>query len=506
MSVITISRGTYSGGRELAACLAGKLGYPCINREDLSEQAVKLGVPVGKLQTAMVKPPRVYQRMGRERDQYLACITMILCEKILEGDLVYVGHTGHMLLPGIPNILRIRVLADPEFRIKSVMQSLNLSRQKAREYIENVDADRDKWVRFLYGIDWHDPFNYDLVINLDQTGIQNAATALCAMAELPDFRLSPASIKAIRNLYLGSKAHFALSVDPKTSFADVKVTANEGVVQVTYPPQQAEVASLVQEVLSGVSDIREVHATIAQSSILFIQDGFSPDTEAFDSVIRTAKKWDAAVELMSMSPNAGLSDPADPALQGYQPSEREAAVFRKENGGIEDDTAGDVKIDEGLSRSLDELRKRGCSGGSSKFYGDSEGLLSALQRKSGYSMVIIGDVFSSRGKDTQTRLKAEMKNLLGDNVKIPVVETSELQEQFRFGLGQVVRLLATLCIAAIAFLGVFTHQTEILNFLAAEQFHNLRILAVLFVVLLTPIFAYNFGSAMRQILKLFRLD
>ena len=506
MSIITISRGTFTGGQELAECLARKLGYKFMSREELSEQAIKLGVPAGKLQTSMVKPPRVYRQLGRERNQYLACITMILCEKILEGDLVYLGHTGHMLLSGIPNILRIRVLADSEFRIKSVMQRLKLDREKAKEYIRDVDIDRDKWVKFLYGIDWHDPFNYDLVINLHQAGIENAATALCAMAALPDFKLSPASIKAINNLYLGSKAHFALSIDTRTSFADVKVVANDGVVQVTYLPQQAEVTPYVKEVLSKVSGIKEIHATIAQSNVLFIQDKFSPDMETFGSVIKVAKKWDAAVELMSLPSGMGLYSSSDSALEGYQPEHLEAAANNKETGGIEDDTASVAKIDEGLSRCLDELRKQGCSGGSSNFYGDREKLLATLQRSTNYSMVVIGDILTGKEKATRTRLKAEMKNLLSENLSIPVVESSELEQQFKFGFKQTARLVATFAIALIAFLAVFTHQREVLNFLSGEQYRNLRILAVLFVVLITPLFAYNYGFSIRQILKLFRLD
>ncbi|UCE67247.1 MAG: cytidylate kinase family protein [Candidatus Zixiibacteriota bacterium] len=506
MSVITISRGTFTGGQELASHLAKKLGYQYMSREDLSEQAIKLGVPVGKLQTSMVKPPRVYRRLGRERDQYLACITMILCEKILEGDIVYLGHTGHMLLPGIPNILRIRVLADSEFRINSVIQRLNLNREKAKEYIRDVDADRDKWVKFLYGIDWYDPFNYDLVINLDQTGTENAATALCAMAELPDFKLSPASVKAINNLYLSGKTHFALLTDPRTSFADVKVTANNGVVQVTYLPQQAEVAPYVKEVLSKVSGVKEIHTTIAQSNVLFIQDKFSPGLEILNSVIKVAKKWDAAVELMSMTSSAAPSAPEDSSPGDYRRAQHEIVTSGEENGGIEDDTAADVKIDEELSKCLDELRKRGCSGGSSNFYGDAENLLSTLQRRTNYSMVVIGDIYTNKGTATKTRLKAEMKNLLSDNLNIPIVETSELEEQFKFGYKQVFKLLITFALALAFFLAVFTYQREILIFLSGEKFHHLRILAVLFVLIITPLFAYNYGSSMRQILRLFRLD
>jgi len=39
MSVITISRGTFSGGRWLAECVAGHLGYRCVNRDVIVEMS-----------------------------------------------------------------------------------------------------------------------------------------------------------------------------------------------------------------------------------------------------------------------------------------------------------------------------------------------------------------------------------------------------------------------------------------------------------------------------------
>jgi len=278
MSIITISRGTFGGGKAFAENLAQKLGYPCLSREQLSEEAVKLGVPVGKLQTAMVKPPRVYQRLGVEREHYLACITSILCKHALEGDLVYHGHTGHLLFPGIPHIFRVRVLAEMEHRIASVMDQLNLSREKAIDYVTAVDSDRDKWVRFLYGVDWHAPLNYDLVVNLTQMGVENASTALCVMAELPDFTLTPAAKKALQNLYLASRARFLLAHDKRTGHASVKVTANDGVVQVTYLPQDVEVAPLVPEILDSLEGLKEVHTTIAKTNILWLGKIANPTT------------------------------------------------------------------------------------------------------------------------------------------------------------------------------------------------------------------------------------
>lgn len=82
MAIITISRGSLAGGRELAERLAAELGCPCISREDLTAEAATLGVPVDKLQSSMTKPPSAYHGLRWDRDQYLACMTMLLCERI----------------------------------------------------------------------------------------------------------------------------------------------------------------------------------------------------------------------------------------------------------------------------------------------------------------------------------------------------------------------------------------------------------------------------------------
>jgi len=504
MAIITISRGTYSGGRELASKLASMLGYKYLPREDLSDRATKMGVPVGKLQMAMVRPPRVYQRLARERDQYLACITMLLCEEALQGDVIFQGHTGHLLLPGVPNILRVRVLAELEYRIRAVMADHGLSREKAKDYILNVDSDRDKWVRFLYGVDWHDPFNYDMVINLDQTGINNASSVLCSMAQLPDFKLSPAAEKSLMNLYLASKAHYALTADKRTSYADVKVTANKGAVTVTYLPQQSEVAPYVQEVLAHLTEIKEVNTTIARSSILYIQQKFDPQSDRFADVIRVAKKWDAAVELMCVA--EGGKCPGEQALISHAEEKATETTKSEYDGGIQDDTETKESFSAEVARSLDELVKCGCSGGHSTFYGTPDSLITSLQRRSTYSMVVLGDLFLDKGEATRVRLKSELKGLFSDRLSVPVVEDTELHQQFTFGIKQITTLVLSVAAALALFLGVFSYQRELLNFLTGEEFKHLRAVAVVVIAVLTPLFAFTYGTFTRQLLKLFRLD
>ena len=143
MALITISRQTFIGGQELGEQVAKRLGYRYYTREDLVAEAARKGIPVSMLEEAASKPPGLIEDIQGERDRYVACITMLLCEKALQENIVYNGHAGHMLLLGIPNILRINVIADMEYRVRSVRKRFGYSRMEARRYIKNVDEKRD---------------------------------------------------------------------------------------------------------------------------------------------------------------------------------------------------------------------------------------------------------------------------------------------------------------------------------------------------------------------------
>ena len=159
MQIICVSRGTHSGGTELAEQLARKLDYACLSREELNEAATNEGIPVGRLEMAMVSPGIFSERLALERDHYLAFTTSYLCDRAMEGGLVYHGRTGHFLLPGVSHVLKVRVLADLEYRIKTVMRDLGLDRGKARRYIEDVDEDRRRWVRSVFAVSGEDAAN-----------------------------------------------------------------------------------------------------------------------------------------------------------------------------------------------------------------------------------------------------------------------------------------------------------------------------------------------------------
>ena len=62
MSIITISRGSYSKGREIAEKVARKLNYECLSRDIVLEASEEFNVPEIKLVRAIHDAPSMLEK------------------------------------------------------------------------------------------------------------------------------------------------------------------------------------------------------------------------------------------------------------------------------------------------------------------------------------------------------------------------------------------------------------------------------------------------------------
>jgi cytidylate kinase len=230
MSVITISRGTFSGGKMLAEYLAQKLGYRCVDRDRIVEKAAASGVSQDDLRLAIEKPPTFLGQSAHTKYRYLALIQAALTAEVRNGNAIYHGLAGHLLLRGVPNILRTRIVAPLEARISMMRKQLNYSDSEAIAYIERMDRDRRKWTQFLYGVDWGDPSLYDVLLNLEHMSIGDAGEIICSALKQPRFEFTPECKRAMDDLALASLVRSNLALDPSTSDLEMEVTAVAGSV------------------------------------------------------------------------------------------------------------------------------------------------------------------------------------------------------------------------------------------------------------------------------------
>ena len=270
MAIIAISRGTFTGGQTLAERLAERLGYQCLGREELLEAAVAAyGIPVEKLRAAMDKPPSLWERLVSDRDIYLNYVRAMLCERVRGDNLVFHSFVGHLLLPGISHVIRVRVIEDMESRIEAAVRRHHLERKDAIARIKKIDRERSEWTRFLWGVDWQDPSLYDAVINLSRMGISGACELVAHMVELEAFKPTPQSLKAMEDLALGSRVWAALAMDSAVMGAGLKVEADDGVVTITGTVGSWEMVDAIPWVARRVEGVKEVRCNVEVAAPIY---------------------------------------------------------------------------------------------------------------------------------------------------------------------------------------------------------------------------------------------
>ena len=202
MAIITISRGSYSRGKEVAEKLAQELEYECISREVLLEASKEFNIPEIKLVRAIKDAPSILERFTQGRERYVAYVRAALLKHVQKDNVVYHGLAGNYLLQGIPHVLKVRIIADLEDRVAEEMKREGISAAKARELIKKDDEERRRWSLHLYGADPWDPMLYDLVIHLNTITVDDAVNLISHAVQLPGFQTTPQSQALIDNLAL----------------------------------------------------------------------------------------------------------------------------------------------------------------------------------------------------------------------------------------------------------------------------------------------------------------
>ncbi|WP_022664744.1 AAA family ATPase [Desulfospira joergensenii] len=500
MSIVLISSAPHGSGLKLAQNLSEKTDWPLYSRELVAQKAHETGIRLSRLETSIIKSPVISEKLAREKGLYLALVTKILCEQSKGQSLIYHGRAAHLLLPGIPGVIRVGLETPIDTRVENVMRDLNLTRAKARDYLDQLDEDIEKWVHYIHQESLQNPSSYDLFLNLSHLTLENAASILDETAALPVFKPTMESSRKLDDRCLAANAKIHLARNPATSGLDLGVRAVNGVVTVTYMPRQVAAADNISQALRGLKGCRENICTMAETNILWIQENFDPRGENFDQVTSLAKRWGAAIELLQLdSSGSQVGQLAPMENNGLA----EPAAY---TGGVEDDDPYPAVNDHGLLQTVDELVAIGRSAGGFSVSGGGRDVIDAVKDNNNYSLIILGDIFLSKGHETSTRETRELGMTLKERLKAPVITSKELHSKFLFGKAQALKLL-TFALASLLIYGlVFTFQKPILDILGGDLHAKFKWAAAIGVALFVPIVAYVYGTVTGLVLKLIDID
>ncbi|GAB6906218.1 Response regulator receiver protein [Desulfosarcina cetonica] len=256
MSIVTISRGSYSRGKDVAEKLAQALGYECISREIILEASELFNIPELKLSRAIHDAPTILDRFTSGKERFVAFFRAALLTHLQRDNVVFHGLASHFFLQGIPHVLKIRISADLEDRVHEEMQHEGITADEARTMLMNDDAERRKWSMHLFGEDSWNPLLYDMILHLQNMQVDDAVAIILNALSLPCFQSTPNSRQQLDDLALAARVEAALVKD----YPRVTADAATGDVFVNVRGSLVDEQSITEKVRRLVEKVADVES------------------------------------------------------------------------------------------------------------------------------------------------------------------------------------------------------------------------------------------------------
>lgn len=261
MAIVTISHEMGSGGPEIGTALAQRLGYRYVDQELISEAARRYGLLEEKLSHLDEAKPSLFERFDAETRRYITVIQTALFEFAEADNVVLMGRGGQWLLRGIPHVLRVRVMAPFDHRVKRLAKKMSgqmgegANPRTVTDMVRRDDTEKSGRMRYLYEVDLRDSALYEVVINTEKLIIEAAVEVLSGLVRRPELVTTDAGRQLVADRALASKVQVALATSPETRKYRITVEARQGVVTLEGTSNLEQAVDVTRSV-RGVVDVK----------------------------------------------------------------------------------------------------------------------------------------------------------------------------------------------------------------------------------------------------------
>jgi cytidylate kinase len=254
MAIIVISHQMGTGGPEIGMALAKRLGYRYVDQELISDASRRYGLAEERLSHLDESKPSLFERFDAETRRYITVIQTALLEFAEADNIVLMGRGGQWLLRGIPHVLRVRIAAPFELRVRNwIRRTTELTgetpnQRAATDFVRRDDNDRAGRMKYLYEVDLADALLYDIVVNMEKLSHEAAVEVIEQAVRRPELATTDAGRELVASRALASRVQVALATHPETRKHRITVEAQAGVVTLegtTALDQAVEVARSV---------------------------------------------------------------------------------------------------------------------------------------------------------------------------------------------------------------------------------------------------------------------
>jgi cytidylate kinase len=261
MAIIVLSHQLGAGGPEIGLALSQRLGYRYVDQELLQDAGRRYGLAEEKLSHLDDSKPSFFERFDTETRHHITVLQTTLLELAELDNCVLMRGGGQWLLRGVPHVLRLRVIAPFEHRVKRwIKRQAETTRETynqraAAQLVRGDDNEKAGRMRYLYEVEISDPMLYDLIVNTETLRCDAVVPMIEGLVRRPEMATTEAGRQMIASRALASRVQVALATHPETRRYRITVEAQGGVVTLegtTALDRAVEVARTVP----GVRDVR----------------------------------------------------------------------------------------------------------------------------------------------------------------------------------------------------------------------------------------------------------
>lgn len=185
--VVTIARQYGSGGRTVGEMLAKKLGIGYYDKDIIRMASEESGIhetlfgrvdeyssakrPLfGKtgIYSGELIPPQSKEFTSDENlFNYQAKVIRELAER---ESCVIIGRCSNYILKDYPNVVRVFIHGNWEFRMEKASEKLSLGTRELEKFLLKDDKRKDEYYRRFTGQEWKDATQYDLCLDSSKLG------------------------------------------------------------------------------------------------------------------------------------------------------------------------------------------------------------------------------------------------------------------------------------------------------------------------------------------------
>lgn len=187
--VVTIAREYGSGGRYIGKLVSEKLGIKLYDKNFILKIAEETGLSAEYIEKNEQKRElldnlNIEYYSGLSNADELFIKESDLIKKVAnEKSCVIVGRCADFILKNKENVVKVFIYSDKEGKINRATNIYGIYKNKAEKEINKINKLRANHYKYYTEKEWRDPSNYDICINSDSIGVEEAAELICNMVK-----------------------------------------------------------------------------------------------------------------------------------------------------------------------------------------------------------------------------------------------------------------------------------------------------------------------------------